>query len=233
MDNEELEQIPWSSLVSDKAEGVDKRLYIAVGIVGVIVALIFGSRLLGGSQTQPAPALEAAPQSQPTIALTPTTVGMIVSEADLMAAPPMNLTASEPLHLVAFAEWFVTDFYTTDGSSENVDSVRTLMSPSAASIALPHIADPAPATTYVEWARALGSRSTGEDLVEVDVVFRTISETADGYVRNPMSAAIVTMRVGAHDSGVVGAPVPIPLPTFTAVVNDASGVPDQSESAGS
>ena len=48
MDNEEFEQIPWSSLMTDKAEGVDPKVYIAVGVVGLVVAVIFGVRIFGG-----------------------------------------------------------------------------------------------------------------------------------------------------------------------------------------
>jgi hypothetical protein len=111
MDSEEFEQIPWSSLVADKTQGVDKRVYLAVGIVGVIVALIFGSRLFGGSQTQPVPPLEAAPQVLPAAPETTTSQGLIVSEADLMAAPTAEIPNTEDLRLSTFAEWFITDTF--------------------------------------------------------------------------------------------------------------------------
>ena len=92
------------------------------------------------------------------------------------------------------------------------------MSASAANVTLPHTADPQPAATYVEWARTVRLRSAGDDTVEVDVVFRTITETEDGFVRDPMSAVVVTMRLAAPDVGVIGVPVPIPVPTLASVV---------------
>ena len=58
MESEEFEQIPWASLVAEQGEGIDRRIYLAVGVVGLLVIAIFGVRLLGG-ESQPPP-IEAA-----------------------------------------------------------------------------------------------------------------------------------------------------------------------------
>ena len=213
MDSEEFEQIPWSSLMTDKAEGIDPKVYIAVGVVGLLVAIIFGARLFGGSSTQPVPPVDASAAPAPVSAVTTTTSGLVVSEADLMAAPPSSSIDSDALRHVAFAEWFVTDYYTVDGSSENERSLRELLAPAAASLILPHSADTPLPVMYVEWARSVDVRVVADEVVEVDVVYRTITETDAGFVRDPVSAVVVTVRSSRGDAGITGLPVPIDVPT--------------------
>jgi len=223
MDNEEFEQIPWSSLMTDKASGVDPKVYIAVGVVGLLVAVVFGARIFGGSSTQPTPPVDtpAAPMSISPAATT--TTGLIVSEADLMAGPPEATVDAHALRQVAFAEWFVTDYFTVDGSTENERSLRELLAPTASSLLLPQSGDTPSPTTYVEWARSVDLRDNGDATVDVDVVYRTITETDAGFVRDPVSAVVVTVRTGQIDAGIVGLPVPIdvPMPGTMAAAPDA------------
>ena len=226
MDNEEFEQIPWSSLMTDKADGVDPKVYIAVGVVGLLIAVIFGIRIFGGSSGQPTPTADvpAVPESVATV--TTTTSGLIVSEADLMAAPSNPYVGALPQ--VAFAEWFVTDYYTVDGSSENERSLRELLASSASSLLLPHSSDTLLPAMYVEWARSVDVRDVGNAMFEVDVVYRTITETDAGFVRDPVSAVVVTVRSGQTDAGITGLPVPIdvPMPGIQVVVSGASSQED-------
>ena len=226
MDNEEFEQIPWSSLMTDKADGVDPKVYIAVGVVGLLIAVIFGIRIFGGSSGQPTPSADvpAVPESVATV--TTTTSGLIVSEADLMAAPSNPYVGALPQ--VAFAEWFVTDYYTVDGSSENERSLRELLASSASSLLLPHSSDTPLPAMYVEWARSVDVRDVGNAMFEVDVVYRTITETDAGFVRDPVSAVVVTVRSGQTDAGITGLPVPIdvPMPGIQVVVSGASSQED-------
>ena len=226
MDNEEFEQIPWSSLMTDKADGVDPKVYIAVGVVGLLIAVIFGIRIFGGSSGQPTPTADvpAVPESVATV--TTTTSGLIVSEADLMAAPSNPYVGALPQ--VAFAEWFVTDYYTVDGSSENERSLRELLASSASSLLLPHSSDTPLPAMYVEWARSVDVRDVGNAMFEVDVVYRTITETDAGFVRDPVSAVVVTVRSGQTDAGITGLPVPIdvPMPGIQVVVSGASSQED-------
>ena len=64
----------------------------------------------------------------------------------------------------------------------------------------------------------------GDDEVEVDVVYRTITETEEGFVRDPISAVVVTMRIGVPDFGVITEPVPIPVPTLGSVAPQSPSV---------
>jgi hypothetical protein len=212
MDNEEFEQIPWSSLMTDKAQGVDPKVYIAVGVIGLLVAVIFGVRIFGGSSDQPLPPVDTPASPTPVSTEATTTAGLVISEADLMAGSPSDIAGTLALSQVAFAEWFVTDYFTVDGSTENERSLRKLLAPTAFGLILPHSSEvPLPAT-YVEWARSVVVRDIGDSQVEVDVVYRTITETGEGFVRDPVSAVAVTVRSGTTDPGIVGLPMPIDVP---------------------
>jgi len=228
MDNEEFEQIPWSSLMTDKAQGVDPKVYVVVGIVGVVVAVIFGVRLFSGSGSQPTPPIDSPAAVVSSVARSTTTAGLIVSEADLMAGPAESGVDTGTLRDVAFAEWFITDYFTVDGSSENERSLRALLAPTASNLLLPQLGDAESPTMYVEWARAVTVRDIGAGQVEVDVVYRTITETEAGFVRDPVSAAVVTVRSSPVDAGVVGLPVPIdvPMPGSAAASLDAAAQRD-------
>jgi hypothetical protein len=212
MDNEEFEQIPWSSLMTDKAQGVDPKVYIAVGVVGLVIAVIFGMRMFGGSSTQPAAPVDTPAAPAAVATGSSTTAGLIVSEADLMAGSPTGMGEGLPLRQVAYAEWFVTDYYTVDDSSENERSLKELLAPSASDLVMPHSGETSTPATYVEWARSVDIRDIGEEQVEVAVVYRTITETDAGFVRDPVSAVLVTVRSSTTDAGITGLPVPIDLP---------------------
>ncbi|MCL1598473.1 MAG: hypothetical protein M3094_04770, partial [Actinomycetia bacterium] len=174
-------------------------------------ALVFGARLFGGSSSQPTPPA-AAPQPPVEITATTSTAGVVVSEADLMAGAPEVQPAGGEFELIAIAEWFVTDYFTIDGSPETARSVRALLSPVAGTIDLPHEADPAPPITYVEWARATDSRRVTEGEFAVDVVYRTITDTGEGFERDAVHAVRVTLLVMPGSAGVAGPPIQIEVP---------------------
>ncbi|GMQ97946.1 MAG: hypothetical protein BMS9Abin17_0450 [Acidimicrobiia bacterium] len=215
-DGEEFEQIPWSSLVAEQAPGVDRRIYLMIGVVAMVVAVILGSRMIGGS-TQPPPTGNSSAESSPPdpsridVAVSPpSTVGVVVSEADLMADRP-TFDSPDRLLPVAFAEWFVTDYFTTDGSSETEKSVVALMSQRGTSDTQ-GLQRP-PEGAYVEWARATSVIVIDESSVLVSVIFRTITRTDDGFVRDPVSAVSVVFVTEGDRFGVSGPPVTIPVPT--------------------
>lgn len=212
MDSEEFEQIPWSALVTDQNQGVDRKVYLAVGVVGIVVALVFGTRLFGGSNAQPTPPPEVAPQAAPAVPETTSTAGVVVSEADLMAGAPQTPQLDGELPATAIAEWFVTDYFTTDGSPETARSVRVMLSPLAGTLDLPHDTDPPPPMTYVEWARTAAIRFAGEDEIVVDIIFRTISDQGEGFERDPVRAVTVTMLLTPGSAGIAGPPQEIPVP---------------------
>jgi len=216
-DDEEFEQIPWSSLVAEQTAGVDRRVYLAVGVVAVLVAAILGSRMIGGT-TQPAPLalppveVEVPDTSRSEAMTTPSsTVGVVVSEADLMAALP-TLDPTDSRLAVVFAEWFVTDYFTTDGSIETEESVAALMSLSSSPD--PRELPRPPDGTYVEWARATDVAAADESSLAVRILFRTISSTSDGFVRDPVAAVSVSIVTSGDAAGVAGPPVTVPVPTL-------------------
>lgn len=212
MDSEEFEQIPWSSLVAEQDTGVDRKVYLAIGVVGVLMAMVFGARLFGTSSSQPTPPPTVVSQPIVEIQETTSTVGVVVSEADLMSGAPEDLLIGNDLEVITIAEWFVTDYFTTDGSPETIRTVRAMLSPEAGPLELPHDADPAPPTTYVEWARATDVRAVAEDELSVDVVFRTITDSGEGFERDAVRAVTVTLLVTPGSAGIAGPPIEIAVP---------------------
>jgi hypothetical protein len=89
------------------------------------------------------------------------------------------------------AEWFITDLFTVDGSSETVASVRTRVAPDMLRDALAHD-DPDAPQAFVEWARAFHVEESDVGSA-VSVAFRTIRRTDSGYVREPVRAVVVPM----------------------------------------
>ena len=94
METEEHEQIPWSHLVAEAEQPVDKRVYLAAAAVAVVALAFIGLRFFGSD----GPATVAAGDSTPVVdentepvlsdtqpqvpaLVTPTTVGAI-TEAD-------------------------------------------------------------------------------------------------------------------------------------------------------
>lgn len=216
-DSEEFEQIPWSSLVAEQPSGVDRRVYLVIGVVAVLIAVVLGSRMLGGS-TQPLPtggsSVESEapdPSSMDVVASPSSTVGVVVSEADLMADRP-TVDPLDNLLSVAFAEWFVTDYFTTDGSSETEKSIVALMS-QAGDTEAQGVQRP-PEGAYVEWARVTNVKQIDGSSVLVSVIFRTITRTGDGFVRDPVLAVSVVLVTEGDGSGIAGPPVTIPVPTL-------------------
>jgi hypothetical protein len=197
MEAEEYEQIPWSNLVADTQPGVDRRLYLVGGGIAVVVILILGMRMFGSPD--PAPIPEAAAVSAPVAESLadaavpdpepePAVVVDTVTEADLMAAtgsPSERFAMAE-----FFAEWFVTDFYTRDGSSETLASLKAVMSESMAA-ELPH-GEPDANDAFVEWARAFHTEDRGAT-VDVSVAFRSVHAVDGGFIRDPVEAVTVTL----------------------------------------
>lgn len=195
MESEEFEQIPWASLVAEQTEGIDRRIYLAAGLVGLLVVAVFGMRLFGGgSQPPPIEAALAEPPSTSVTAVDPRDgppMSMIIAEADLRVEEPVSVQTPDVLVAVT-AEWFVTDWFTRDGSTETIRSIREVMSPTLEVAAMPHEAEDEP-VTFVEWARSVGSEMT-DDGIEVTVVYRAIRETEEGFVRDPVRTVLLSLQ---------------------------------------
>jgi hypothetical protein len=191
---EEFEEIPWASLVAEQSDGVDRRIYLAVGVVGLLVVAVFGMRLFSnGSQPTPPQAIAVEPPPTTVTAKdlpSPPSTLMVVAESDLMAETPVTPDGPDQLALVT-AEWFVTDWFTRDGSEETVRSIRSALSPRLEVKATPHETDGEP-MTFVEWAKATRSEITAGG-VDITVAYRAIRQTDEGFVRDPVR--IVTMSL--------------------------------------
>ncbi|MGI9586187.1 MAG: hypothetical protein ACR2N7_11415 [Acidimicrobiia bacterium] len=209
MDKEELEEIPWSSLIADAEDGVDRRWYFVAGAIGVAIIVFLGYRILAPSDgqpmlvQQPADPIVATTLSAPPHTPEPT---LVVAEADLVAD-------SEPVpQAVAMrAEWFVTDFFTTDGSEETTASIREALVPALAHVELPHDAEVLDATTFVEWARSYGVEAVGDGSYAVIVAYRAIASSADGFVRLPVRAVSVVVTDADGEISIGSLPVEVDI----------------------
>jgi hypothetical protein len=127
MESEDFEQIPWASLVAEQEDGIDRRIYLAVGVVAVLVIVVFGMRLLGDGSQPPAAEFPITATSTSSLAdkvpdIDPPT-SMIIAEADLRVEEPTPVRTSNTLVSVT-AEWFVT------GRSARSQRPMALRSPS-------------------------------------------------------------------------------------------------------
>ncbi len=206
MESEEFEQIPWSNLVAQQDDGIDKRIYLVVGVVGVLVVAVLGMRLIGGS-TQPVPPQTAAIDPPPALLVAEEPVSapptsMVIAEADLRAEEPLTEAPTDRLTEVT-AEWFVTDWFTRDGSEETIRSITATLAPGLLVDVLPH--ETPDTITFVEWAKSVGSETTAEG-IEVTVAYRVITQTDSGFVREPVGMVVVTLNRNGDDVSVVTFP---------------------------
>ncbi len=207
MESEEFEQIPWASLVAEQREGVDRRIYLAVGVVGLLVAVVFGMRLFsGGSQPTPPQAVAIEPPTTAlagTIPPSPPQISMVVAESDLRVDTPGTAQGVDQLVLTT-AEWFVIDWFTRDGSQETVRSIKSALSPALAIDTIPHETD-GETVTFVEWAKTVDAQVTA-DSFEVTIAYRAIRETDDGFVRDPVET--VNLSIEKQESGLIVTALP-------------------------
>jgi hypothetical protein len=200
---QEYEQIPWSHLVPVQK---DRSMQLAVGAVAVVAVLLAGLFLIrrnsptpfvvAATTVAPTTAVAAAPTTSQQVAATPPVAPspipepQILSEADLMAVlAPSRLELD--LLAIARAELFVSDYFTIDGDAGLAERIADGL-PDA--VALPET--DGDRISYVEWARAVASRSTDPAGFVVTVWFRTLVGDEDGgFVRTPVRAVDVELVV--------------------------------------
>lgn len=203
MSVEEHEEIPWAMLVDHERRSRSRLLYgAAVAVLIVIVAVTafrwFGDRRHG--EEAPAVAIEVAAPT--TVPPAPTTT--LLSEAALIGSGGGQRAA------VARAEWFVTDFFTMDGSA--APELAGAFPADAALPELPQLTGD-PAVSYVEWARAYATRSHPGGLV-VTVLFRTLYQNGEQrYERSPVRAVDVIVLLEGDQSAIGDLPIPVEPPT--------------------
>ena len=206
MESEELEQIPWANLVAEQTDGIDKRIYMGVGVVAILVVLIFGMRMFGG-RGQPVPLPMESLPAVTAVEITPTPSPMVVTEADLRAdEAPVPVQASSNLLAEVTAEWFVTDWFTRDGSGETVRSIRAVLSPDLQSMDLPHD-EPDADVVFVEWAKTVEIETISQTTVGVTIAYRSIRQTDEGFVRNPVETVVVILDISDDSAMVTAVPI--------------------------
>lgn len=206
MESEELEQIPWANLVAEQTDGIDKRIYMGVGVVAILVVLILGMRVFGGSGQPVLLPVESLPVVT-AVEIAPTPSPMVVTEADLRAdEAPVPVQASSNLLAEVTAEWFVTDWFTRDGSGETVRSIRAVLSPDLQSMDLPHD-EPDADVVFVEWAKTVEIETISQTTVGVTIAYRSIRQTDEGFVRNPVETVVVILDISDDSAMVTALPI--------------------------
>ncbi len=201
-DFEELEQIPWAALAASSPSPRNRYLGVAAGVIILVVATGWmltrsdnaAAVSLAAPEVVPAP----APTESPSPPAPPTT-GAVYSEADLML-----IDAGDEERLAAMqAEWLVRDVLTVDGDPLIEERLEDL---------LPELDRPG-TPAFVEWVEAFAVESIEPGRYRVEVAYRTLTGTPDGYVRQPPGALAVVISIDIGGSaGLVAAPEPVPLP---------------------
>ena len=237
---EHFESIPWSSLVPPRNEARRRMLFVAATVViGVVLGLVGGGFLRGnsgrGTVVSLPPLAAAEPVADPagesiaplSLDLSPLDISVespppvdaagvvapvsprLYSEADLMAVLPEE----EMRAAVMRAEWFVTDFFTVDGSITAMADMAEVLPIGLTGTSLPH-EDPGTSISYVEWARAYLVEPAHPGAYRVTVAFRTLAGPEPGaLVRSAVRAVAVTVEVGADGaSAVLDLPSPAERP---------------------
>ncbi len=221
-EREEYEHVPWSELTADKAPDRRWLAYLAAAaLVAGALGLVAVRTLWPGSPAaapvsvettapsppppDPAATAESLPAPSPLDPAGP----VLYSEADLLAAPAAATGAEAA---VMKAEWFVADYFTSDGDGRGSLDVRTALPGDADLPRLPHDGAPGP-ISYVEWARAFRVSDVGDGLHRVGVAFRTVAGAAgEPLARQPVRAVEVVVRTSPGGVAVVDLPAPATLP---------------------
>ena len=224
MEEEELEQIPWSALVAEHRDERNRTIFMAAGVAVALLLGFMGARLLTGGvdattvtlpvdaaaegSTASVPAGDAEDVPGRTIdepSALPSPDPQPLSEADLMALVPDEMARAAIMR----AEWFVTDLFTADLDPMGSGPVRAALPSGLALPVLPH--DTGLGVSYVEWARAFRVEPLRSDVYLVGVVFRTLAAPGDGlFSRTQERAVAVTVQV-TPDGGSLVLDLPTPI----------------------
>lgn len=191
-------------LVEQDRYGRRRTLYLAAAAVVAVVVGFTGIRWFEGHRngegvSEPVPTVTTA--ASPVL----TTTTTLLSEADLRAVDPSLAT----LAAVARAEWFVTDYFTIDGSP--APDLQAAFPTDAALPDLPHSTSGG-RVSFVEWARAYDIRQHQDGYV-VTVLFRSLFEGDDGiYNRSPLRAVDVIVLVRDRMTAIGDLPIPVTAP---------------------
>lgn len=193
MSEEELESIPWATLIDDARSDRSRLIYLAAGAIILFALAAVAARTLWTPSTADVAVAVEAPTTVAVATSAPQpSAPALFSEADLMA----SLDAESTRAAAAFAEWFVYDYFTVDGDPATLLSIQDALPQGIPDELLPHTSEAM--VTYVEWARAARVTELTPGLFEVLVLFRTVAApNGETFERQPMRAVLVPMEMGA------------------------------------
>ncbi|HSM00855.1 MAG TPA: hypothetical protein VK960_00230 [Acidimicrobiia bacterium] len=223
-EREELEHVPWADLMaeSEPEDRTRRTLYLVAGALGSMVLGILVARSWWAPSPPTAPVTPATTAvAGPDTSVSSTATLPLYSEADLMADPPDSLARAA----IVRAEWFVTDYFTSDFEPNGSADVRAAL-PTGPMPAFPQ--DDGEGISYVEWARAYDVQEAGGGAYRVSVAFRMLGAPPDrGFSRQPVRA--VDVLVGVTNEGgtaVLDLPSPARMPPGPEPVPWPDGVDD-------
>jgi len=191
-------------LVDQERRSRSRLLYGLAAAILIVVVVVTAVRWFSDRRhgELPAAAVEVAPPT--TLAPSPSTT--LLSEAALLGGDdPAGERAA-----IARAEWFVTDYFTMDGSP--APELTGAFTQDAALPELPQLAA-GTAVSYVEWARAYETRSHPDGYV-VTVLFRTLYQNDEQrYERSPVRAVDIVVLVDGGLTAIGDLPIPAEPPT--------------------
>lgn len=198
-EDEHLESIPWSQLMVEAKGDRPMLVYVAAA---ALVALVVGVVLARGFGQSPRVEANPAP-SMPEVVEEPV-LSPPISEADLRA--PLKTTDTGRLAAIAQAEWFVTDYFTSDGAGDRdlaIEGALGWKPPAADNDVL----------TYVERAQAWDAGEDADGRYRVLVAYRAISKLDGVFQRGPVRGVAVPIQIGADGiAKVVDLPEPVSIP---------------------
>ncbi len=229
MSDEELESIPWSTLIEGNQPQRSKLIYIAAAAIIVFALAVLVTRSVGSTTPAPITAAVATPVAT-TAPMPEPAAPVLFSEADLMAV----IEGETARAAAAFAEWFVYDYFTVDGDPATLLSVQRALPPGVPEELLPH--NTIGVVTYVEWASAARVTEITPGRFQVLVLFRMVAaDDGSTFERQPVRAVDVSMEMG--DTGglrLTDLPAPAHIPQRPQVAEwvRPEGAPETLEIAG-
>ena len=194
---EVYERIPWEMLDQKQTD----RQWVVYAVAGAIVLGAVAYSFMSNRPPQPVVAAEPIQETTPPVTGAPVpaapippvaTTPVLVSEADLYAVDPERAVD----RAVGHAEWFVSEYFTEDGSALHRETLQSLM---PAGIPLP--TGPEGTRVFVESVRTIEVVETSPVSHRVSVLVRyLVSEGQEDYRRQP--ALVATVEVAATDDGV-------------------------------
>ena len=113
------------------------------------------------------------------------------------------------------AEWFVRDYFTVDGDDSIVERIASLIPSDSA--------PPDLVSSYVEWVETFAIDSPEPGEYRVDVAYRLLIGSEDGFVREPAAAVSVALSIDVDGSAqLLQLPEPVAMPSIGGIDN-ASG----------